>query len=410
MIQLKLLYAIVVNEDLDTLLKVRDTFLETKNVPYFEFIRGYYAKYTKFPTIDTVESKFNVALPVTNDSGDFWYAEVVEKFKERIIEEGIKKAAKDRTNAIKYIQDILIQHNVDAEAEISDYNNSVGRMTRYNEVKGTGGITYLSTGDTEIDKYTKGYKRKDLWTIGGREGIGKSWKILRMANQLDIYVRSKGYTKPILFFSNEMDNQECEDRLDSINCKISYDALISGALDSKQELKLARRLRGVESNIKFIDTAMSMAEISAYIDLYGPCAVFIDGSHLLVDDYDWKVMYTLTASMKRLTRSKKVPIVNTTHIKSGKGKSAGGGDLDDFAYAKGYTRDSDVAAMMYASPDMELDDTIGLHFLKIRRGKPVKILYKQDWEDMSSVIIEVITNMASVLVQDDGNNTGYNFT
>ena len=356
------------------------------------------------PDINTIETKFNISLETTSETAEYWFNELVLKYKENLVDFSIINAAKNRQNAIKIYQDTIVQYNLDHELSVSRYGiDTFKRSERYKIAKANNGILYSSTGIFELDTYTNGYRNKDLWTIGGKEGIGKSWLLLRLAKNLDEYLKLKNITRSILFVNNEMDTEECEDRLDSIGAKISYEKLIGGNLDKKETFRFQLYLRRLKTNIIIVDDCNDLTDVERYMILFNPVVTFIDGSHLLAKDFDWKDIYTLTMQMKKLTRRLKIPIINSTHIKSGKGKVSRGGDLDDFAYGKGYTRDSDVAAIMFASPVMEVDGKFGLDFLKIRRGNKVRFIFENDFSDSSCKVSEVSKVTSGLFVDDDSN-------
>lgn len=84
----------------------------------------------------------------------------------------------------------------------------------------------------------------------------------------------------------------------------------------------------------------------------------------------------------------KIPIVNTTHLKSEKGTSAKGGNMDDFAYTKGYTRDSDIVGVMFASDMMEIENKVGIDWVKIRRGSRTQLIWENDYETCKTELID----------------------
>ena len=260
----------------------------------------------------------------------------------------------------------------------------------------------------ELDIMSLGYKKADLWTIGGRESIGKTWQLLKMADALDNWMIDKGIDRPILIVSGEMTAEELEERLDSIRCSISYQRLSSGTLNPGEERKYQRYLSGFNSNIIIVDSFDGVEDIEYFINLYRPAGVFVDGSHLFAKSYDWKDVAHVTKTMKTYTRNHKVPIINTTHLKADRGTSAKGGDLDDFAYSKGYTRDSDIVGVMFASDIMELDNQVGIDWVKVRRGSKARNVWQSDYEKSTTILVENLTGkeLASAKIGDDPGDAG----
>lgn len=720
------LYSVINGNDTETLFKVKDKFLPVKEQKYLEFVKDFYASYNKLPDLTTVENKFRIQLIDNTETTGYWYNEIISKYQEYVIEQAVVNSAKNKKKALDFFQQAIVDYNVDIDSKIADYSDKIRRATDYNNRKGTKGITYLSTGDNDLDTFSLGYKRADLWTIGGAEGMGKAepisnlihtynkglisfgslevgdlvygsdgksqkvlaiypqgvrpvykisfadgtdalcdeehlwssqtsndrktkkfvvrttkelkailkkgsyiripntptiyfdnkknldihpyvlgcilgdgcmvnndttftnsdnsimdrvkklwdnysivkgtrdtdaptirlkgidkylkilglkgknsytkfipddflnssvynriellrglmdtdgyipknsanaefsvrsfelsqgitylvrslggiaiqntkqvlgktvfivrisfyadnfinvfnvsrksenfkpksknsnggkiirsieyshdeecqcisvenedklyltglygivthntWYLLRMALWLDQYMLSKNIKKNILIVSGEMESSELEERMDAIICELSYARLSKGELTPAEERKYKRWLNGnYESNIRIVDSFDNLKDIEYFITVYRPGATFIDGSHLLASSYDWTEIARVTAGMKKLTRNKKVPIINTTHLKAEKGKSAKGGSTDDFAYTKGYTRDSDIVGVMYASDMMQLENKVGMDWVKVRRANRTQIVYENDYETCKTKVISNLT-------------------
>jgi len=400
-IQENLLYSILEKNDATTLFLVKDVYLTQRYAAQFLFVKDYYATYGKLPDIPTVEAKFSISLNANGNPATYWLKELVDKHKEGVVENAILASAKNKKNAINIFQDAIVEYNSDHEMRVVDYGMSgTNRISRYEEIKQNGGISYLSCGNADFDEFSMGYKKADLWTLAGREGLGKTWLLLQMAKWLDTVLKLSSITRPILIVSCEMDNEELSERLDCMGAKIPYGNFLRGQLTQQEELRYDKYLSRVTSNIKIVDDCVRFSDVENYMAIYQPCAVFLDGSHNLSDSYDWKDIATLTSQMKRATRVRRTPIINTTHIKGGKGKSDKGGEIDDLAYSKGYTRDSDIVAIMYADEAMELKGEIGLDTVKIRRGTRNKIIYKMDFSNMDFTVVQKLTGVMSQLDDD----------
>jgi hypothetical protein len=396
MVQENLLFSVLEEKNSKLLHTIRDVYLTKKYEPQFTLVKDYFAKYGNMPDYKTVESHFGFVFNQNNSPAQYWFDELIAKYRETVIETAVVDSARDKNNAIAIFQNAIVEYNSEHDLRVQNYDTDSGsREAAYQERKKTGGITYLSTGNDDFDNFSMGYKRADLWTIAGREGLGKSWLLLRLANWLDAELKSLGIDKPVLIASCEMDNEELTERLDCIRCGIPYGDFLKGMLTPAQEFKYAKYLGRIDSNIKMVDDCMVFEDVAEYMQIYQPAAVFLDGSHQLARSYDWKDVAALTAQMKRTTRLLRTPIVNTTHLKSGKGTDSRGADLDDMAYSKGYTRDSDIVAIMYADEGMELNNQIGLDTVKIRRGSRTKIVYETDFTTMEMRTISTYSGVMS---------------
>ena len=160
----KLLYSIISESDLTTLGKVKDLYLPKNDLTIFEFIRTYHLRYNKFPDILTVEQKFKIQLPVTTDKPEFWLDEVVLRYKDNLLSGAVIDAAKNKDSALKIFQDTILAYNVDVGNKVTLLSDTSADMTRYAELKLSGGITYTSTGSADIDDLSLGFKRCLLYT------------------------------------------------------------------------------------------------------------------------------------------------------------------------------------------------------------------------------------------------------
>lgn len=226
-----------------------------------------------------------------------------------------------------------------------------------------------------------------------------TWQLLRMVNWLDLWCLDNAITRPILIVSGEMTSDELADRLDAIRCEVSYQRLTNGSLKPTEERKYMNYLKGFESNVIMVDSFDGIQDVEYFVSLYRPCMMFIDGSHLLAPSYDWKDIAQVTARMKSITRNNKVPIVNTTHLKAEKGKSSKGGELDDFAYTKGYTRDSDIVGVMFQTDLMGLENQVGIDWVKVRRGNKSRSIWQTDYETSQTDLVETISGKELALLK-----------
>lgn len=407
MLTLKFLYTVIDKNDHHSLFNVRDDFFVGKDKEYVSFSQDFFATHGKLPDRTTIQDKFNIQLIHNNEKADYWRDELIKAYQTRVIEKAVVDAATDTTKAIEIFQDSINEYNIDIGGSVASFSNAGDRLKKYKEKKATGGITHLSTGNSSVDIFSAGYRRSDLWTLGGHEGAGKTWMLLRMAAWLDFMLLDLGITdRPILIVSGEMDADEITERLDAIKCQIAYDRLTRGNLDRGEEWRYKRYLKNVESNIKIVDNFDSLKDVAYYINIYKPCMVYIDGSHLFASSYEWTEITKVTSGMKKMSRNNKVPIFNTTHLKADKGKSSDGGSIDDFAYTKGYTRDSDIVGVMFADDMMEVEKKFGIDWVKIRRGSRIQMIWQNDYEKSTAELIATKTGSQIGVKTGNSRNQG----
>ena len=280
------------------------------------------------------------------------------------------------------LQGLVSMLSVDAvESKDSLYSDDIElRKKDYEERMKSLGVTYLSMGCPDLDKTFYGYRKQDLITIGGKSGQGKSWLMVFLAHQLEISLRDKeestgvGYGD-ILFITNEMGEEEIKERLDCIKFRLPYERFLKGSLTEREKNRYYRGLDGLKKNkskIRILYSCQTIDELTTYVGLYKPSAVFIDGSYLMESKMaeGWERIVYITRNLKQIAKNFKVPIINTTQLKRGSSKSGSKFSLDgqdDFAYSSSYSQDSDIAIRMFQDADMKFHDLIGCEVVKGRR-------------------------------------------
>ena len=153
----------------------------------------------------------------------------------------------------------------------------------------------------------------------------------------------------VLQFVTEMSEDIMRDRYEAIlfsKCcgNISYPQFKSGQLDSVTEAMYFDFLRDDVPNLEplYIITATSPLGVSASIDKYKPDIVLIDGAYLMEDDQgakdDWLRVAHITRDLKKLAKSRKLPIfINTQATKETSKKT--GPELESIMYTQAIGQD-----------------------------------------------------------------------
>lgn len=218
-----------------------------------------------------------------------------------------------------------------------------------------------------------------LFCLGDFTVTHNTWLLTYMAYLLEgvLIEREKmGDTfGDILFISNEMGEEEIKERLDCIKFRLPYESFLKGTLTEREKGRYYRGLENLKktrSKIRIVYSCQTIDELSTYLGLYQPSAVFIDGSYLMEGKMQegWEKIVYITRNLKRLAKNFKTPIINTTQLKRGANKSGSKFSLDgqdDFAYSSSYTQDSDIAIRMYQDADMKFHELVGCEVVKGRR-------------------------------------------
>lgn len=387
-----------------------DLFRDAAEKRLFNFTRDYLRKYGDFPPgellSDSVYPGGGFKFP---DGEADAYLSLLRKLNASLeISEAIPKIVattrRDAFDAVKLIQDLLAKIHTDSKSTDFFYDGKDFTSKRFEEylaLKGTGGVTYLSTGYAVLDELFSGWQVGDFIVIGGRPGLGKTWMILDLTVKLDNFIgnvldglmtfkTTLELTRPILFISNEMSEAQLAQRLDSMRFKLPYGDFIKGKLSRRDERRYKENLEDLVkkgSNIVIAYQTNTFEQLEEKIRLYNPLAVFIDGIYLFYPEMEEgpsKNVF-LTRNAKSMAMTHRVPIIATTQLrkKSAKGESSSISEGQDaFAYG-GFIQDGDIVARAYQTPDMVFNNLIGIEFPKGRRMPPGhRILWECDLTTM----------------------------
>lgn len=394
-------------EDMTTFLSLRETmFKDAGEQRLFTFVRSYLREYDKFPPLGVIRDSLGVSYRSPKGEPAHYAKELRALNVKLALSEGLPGIApllrKDPYAAVRALKELL--SNLDTESESRDFRIDKDPLKRFEEYiarKRSDGISYLSTGNPFLDSIILGYGRTELITIGGRPGIGKTWLLLCLLLMLDEwchqvyaglakFLSSLDFNRPILFISNEMNEDELAERIDCMMFKIPYQGLLSGKLTRREEGAYKRGLQELAeagSRVVVIYNCDTLDELEAKILLYNPLAVFLDGSYLLEPDLDEGYAKTvkITRKLKAMCMKCGVPIINTTQLrKKGKRGAAGSFDGQDEFYYGSYIQDSDISIRAYQTPDMVFHHMVGLEIPKGRKIPPgTQFLWECDTYEMN---------------------------
>lgn len=262
------------------------------------------------------------------------------------------------------------------------------RIAKYERVKEMGGVDGVRTLFPTFDLYTGGWQPEDLILAVARQGIGKTWLEVFLAE----FHHANGGS-PILF-SKEMAAFQIARRMDAARFKLSYKNLRRGILDTTEEERWREGLEGLKAQAPFKiigEPGRGVSFIASKAIRYRPTMIFIDGMYLMEDesesDQNWQRITNIARSLKKLAKKLKIPIFATVQF------SKGGKTADDIAYAD-IAKECDVLMALYQNEDQRLGRLMEMKLLKNREGD----VYSQEvrWNLDSMDIGELGTGNAVV--------------
>lgn len=382
----KLFIACLRSKDSKVLSVIQRKWLDGSEIKQHKFIMDYYKDYGEVVGLKTFCDRFKLDSKEADSRPVHYLNELKERFIFATISEKTPRILKDLKDdprdGLLRLQELVSTLSVDAvESRDTLYSDDVElRRKEYEERIKSLGVTYLSMGTPDLDKTFFGYRKQDLITIGGKAGSGKSWLLCFLVYLLERFLIDKEEVTAetfgdILFITNEMGEEEIKERLDCIRFHLPYKNFLEGTLSAREKGRYYKgldKLKGEKSKIRIVYSCSTIDELATQIGLYQPSAVFIDGSYLMEPGREegWEKIVYVTRNLKRLAKSTKTPIINTTQLKRGSAKSSSKFALDgqdDFAYSSSYSQDSDIAIRMFQDADMKFHDIIGLEVVKGRR-------------------------------------------
>lgn len=382
----ELFVACLKRKDHKILSVVQRKWLDGVEVRQYKFVMDYYREHGEMVGVKTFCEKFKLDADEVDSRPAHYLNSLKERFIFATMSDNIPKILRgikdDPREKLYELQSLIATLSVDAvESKDVLYSDDIeSRIKDYEERMKSLGVTYLSMGCEDMDKVLYGYRKQDLITIGGKAGQGKSWLLVYLTFLLEkVLLEKESFTGEtygdILFVTNEMGEEEIKERLDCIKFRLPYESFLKGTLTEREKGRYYRGLESLKktrSKIRIVYSCQTIDELSTYMGLYQPSAVFIDGSYLMEGKMQegWEKIVYITRNLKRIAKSFKTPVINTTQLKRGSNKSGSKFALDgqdDFAYSSSYAQDSDIAIRMFQDADMKFHDLIGCEVVKGRR-------------------------------------------
>ena len=382
----ELFIACLKRKDNKVLSVIQRKWLDGVELRQHDHIMSYYREYGKIIGVKAFAEKFKLDYTKVDSRPAYYLNGLKERYIFACLSDRVPRILKgvreDPREKLSDLQELVASLAVDAiESKDTLYSDGTDlRVKDYEERMKSLGVTYLSMGAADMDKVFFGYRKQDLITIGGRAGQGKTWAAVYLTYLLEKVLLEKeellGETfGDILFISNEMGEEEIKERLDCIKFRLPYSKFLEGTLTEREKgryYKGLEKLRETKSKIRILYSCQTIDELTTYIGLYQPSAVFIDGSYLMEGKMQegWEKIVYVTRNLKRLAKNFKVPIINTTQLKRGANKGGSKFALDgqdDFAYSSSYSQDSDIAIRMFQDADMKYHNLVGMEVVKGRR-------------------------------------------
>lgn len=386
---LKLISAVLANGASGALLQIEpNTLIENERTAY-DFVRGHFRAYRELPTAQTLQEETGIRLPVANESLQYYvdvvherheYNEIRERFgtfREGLTERNMEVVA----NSIHDMSRVLRRRRRGASqaGEAIDIAQGLNLVVdRLGQIRGTGGISGITTDWHLFDSITGGYQKADLITWVGRMGLGKTYIALRQAQK----AHESG--ESVLFVTTEMATEQMARRFAALRLGINPSYLKNGTVSSYMERRIASLATSIAGSDRFKLFSVGMNarvnSIEALAQEFGPSIVFIDGVYLLKPTDLSKTMNrtervsAVYDELKALTLEADVPFVCTTQFNRTAGKAGKEGSLENIGFSDAIGTHSSVVVALKDGPTHNPKESRTFDFLKGREGETGEVV------------------------------------
>lgn len=215
----------------------------------------------------------------------------------------------------------------------------------------------VSSGFSELDKYTGGWQKSDLIVVAARPGMGKTAFTLALARNSAV-----DHKKPVAIFSLEMSSGQLVQRMISMETEISAEKIRRGELANHEFLQLTTKLDSLKEAQIFIDDTPGIN----IFELRSKCRklkqkfdiqmLIIDYLQLMSGSHDGKgggnreqEISQISRGLKGLAKELQIPIIALSQL-SRATETRGGNKkpiLSDLRESGAIEQDADIVIFLY---------------------------------------------------------------
>lgn len=356
----------------------------------FDFILDYNTKYGDWPTAAVVGGKLGIDLDKPVEPVEFFADEIVNRSLHAKIREGLKDPiklleAKDPRAAYNSLEGLLFElRKTQVEQARIQSLPGLGKEVWSHYLKMKAGARGVLTPWPTINEATLGFWPEDLIVLVARSGVGKTWATVVLTD----HAWTNG--SKVLYCTTEMSRQRIAMRFFSARFKVDYDKMRKGQLDPFQEAAFQKHLEEIQDaqGLYVVGGGFDfrMESFAAAIDEAKPDMVIMDGAYLLKTSGNNRTEQAANSfnELKRIAKSKKVPIVVTTQLNRDAKKNVGNTiKAENIALTDVAMWNADLIFGLLQTDDMRRDRRLLIKPLKVRDGVCEDVEINWDLENMN---------------------------
>lgn len=220
-----------------------------------------------------------------------------------------------------------------------------------------GDVTGVTTGYTNINKYTNGFQKGELTIIAARPSVGKTALALNFAYK----AATQGHV-PVAIFSLEMTSDLLVKRLIASQSEVQLDKINTGTLNPTERAKLAGAIRDVaklpifiddSSGIRLMDIVAKSRQLQAKYPNLGLIVVdylglVTTGEKVKGDNSRQEEVRKISLTLKALAKDLKIPVIAVSQLSRDVEKRDNKRPmLSDLRDSGSIEQDADVVMLLY---------------------------------------------------------------
>ena len=219
------------------------------------------------------------------------------------------------------------------------------------------GLSGLSTGFHELDRYTSGWQNSDLVIIAARPAMGKTAFVLSMAKNIAV-----SNHEPVALFSLEMSNVQLVNRLITNVCEIPGEKIKSGQLAPYEWGQLDSNITALVDAPLYVDDTPSLSifelrtKARRLVREHGVKLIIIDYLQLMNASgasfgSRQEEVSTISRSLKGLAKELNIPIIALSQLNRGvesrEGIEGKRPQLSDLRESGAIEQDADIVCFIH---------------------------------------------------------------
>lgn len=346
----------------------------------FNFIKNHLNQYGNIPDPETFLSRFpdfdymDVKEPLnylleelTRDKNKRFLANNYNKVREAMLNNRVEEALQILQQASEQSGTLVSLQATNLLENTSRYDNYLDKVDNQDKY-------FIKTGFPELDKITGGWDvNEDLVTIVARNGVGKSWVLLKSA------AAATEQGKKVGIYSGEMSEDSVGYRVDTLLGHISNGALVHGSGSVKNQYRnFLDKLNNIKGSLyvltpKQINGPATVSALRAFIEKYDLDILFVDQHSLLEDERGAKnpveKASNISKDLKLLQTVKRIPVICVSQ--QNREKLEDGKTFDTTQVAQSDRIAQDSSQIIFLS---RKDDLMQLHLIKSRQSGSGEVL------------------------------------